>query len=49
MNPVKHDAVPHVSLEKLQNAIPEMEWSKGHSGILLSEDIIKKIDMLQHD
>ena len=39
-------AVPRVSLEKLQEAIPEFEWAKGHSGVLLSEDIVKKLDDL---
>ena len=36
-------AMPRVSLEKLQEAIPEFEWAKGHSGTLLPEDIVTKL------
>ena len=45
-NSVEPGAVPRVSLEKLQKAIPEYEWAKGHSGALLSEDIVTKLDEL---
>lgn len=43
-NSVEPGAVPRVSLEKLQEAIPEFEWAKGHSGVLLTEDIVTKLD-----
>ena len=43
-NSVEPGAVPRVLLEKLQEAIPEFEWEKGHSGVLLSEDIVTKLD-----
>lgn len=43
-NSVEPGAMPRVSLEKLQEAIPEFEWAKGHSGMLLSEDIVTKLD-----
>jgi hypothetical protein len=45
-NSVEPGAVPSVSLEKLQEAIPEFEWAKGHSGALLPEDIVTKLDEL---
>ena len=37
-------AKPLVSLKKLQKAIPQVEWTKGHSGVLLPEDIVTKLD-----
>ena len=43
-NSVEPGAVPHISLEKLQEAIPKFEWAKGHSGVLLAEDIVTKLD-----
>jgi len=46
MNPVEPGAKPRVSLEKLQNAIPEFEWSKGHSGALLSDEVLTKLEEL---
>ena len=46
MNPVEPGAKPRISLEKLQNAIPEIEWSKGHSGELLSNEVVTKLEEL---
>ena len=46
MNPVDPGAKPRISLEKLQKAIPEFEWSKGHSGALLSDEVITKLEEL---
>lgn len=37
-------SAPHISLEKLQAAIPAKDWSKGHSGELLSEEITTQLD-----
>jgi len=34
--------VPPLSLEKLQKAIPEINWTKGHSGELLSDEVVIK-------
>ena len=45
-NSVEPGAMPRVSLEKLQEVIPEFEWAKGHSGALLPEDIVTKLDEL---
>lgn len=36
-------AAPRISLEKLQAAIPSFEWSKGHSGVMLSEEETDKL------
>ena len=46
MNPVKIGDKPIISLKKLQTAIPELDWAKGHSGTLLSDEINSKLDML---
>ena len=40
---------PRISLERLQDAIPEFEWSKGHSGVLLSEEVVTKLDELRRE
>ena len=37
-------AVPIISLEKLQATIPAIDWQKGHSGELLSEEITAQLD-----
>ena len=41
MNPTYE--MPCVSLDELQKAIPDFEWSKGHSGVLLPSDIADKL------
>ena len=46
MNPIEPGAKPRISLEKLQNAIPEFEWAKGHSGTLLPENVVTMLDEL---
>jgi len=40
----KSEAMPLMSLEKLQEAIPAVDWQKGHSGELLSEEIATQLD-----
>ena len=37
---------PRIPIEKLQHAIPELEWAKGHSGELLSVEVADKITEL---
>ena len=37
---------PRISLEKLQSAIPSFEWAKGHSGVLLPEEVADKLEKL---
>ena len=44
MNPVEPCAKPDVSLERLQKKMPAFEWAKGHSGVLLSDDVVAKLD-----
>lgn len=46
INPEEPETVPSLSLEKLQAAIPEIDWSKGHSGVLLSDDVVKRLSEL---
>lgn len=46
MNPVEPGAKPRISLEKLQESIPTVDWSKGHSGVLLSEEVVTKLEKL---
>lgn len=49
-NPVELGAMPRISLNQLQKAIPEFEWSKGHSGVLLSEVTVAKLeDLLEEE
>ena len=42
-------AKPLVSLKKLQKAIPEVEWTKGHSGVRLSGEVWKKLSYLVNE
>lgn len=44
MNAIEPKDTPLLSLEKLQKAIPEIDWSKGHSGELLSEEVVTKLN-----
>ena len=37
---------PAISLEELQEAIPDIEWGRGHSGILLPIEIADKMDKM---
>ena len=46
MNPVEPGVKPRISLEKLQESIPTVDWSKGHSGVLLSEEVVTTLDIL---
>ena len=43
VNPAK---TPFISLKKLQDAIPEYNWEKGHSGELLPPEVCEKLDKL---
>lgn len=44
MNPVKPGTQPSLSLEKLQQFIPDYEWAKGHSGALLPNEVATELD-----
>lgn len=43
------DTVPILTCEKLQNEIPDFEWSKGHSGLVLNDEQAQKLDTLWKD
>jgi hypothetical protein len=49
MNAIEPKDAPLLSLEKLQKAIPEIDWTKGHSGELLSEEVVEKLNDLGDD
>lgn len=46
MNAVVPNEKPIVSLDMLQTAIPEFNWAKGHSGVLLPDNVAEKISGL---
>ena len=46
MSPMEPEKIPLVTLEKLQEAIPEYDWSEGHSGALLPKEIAMEMDEL---
>lgn len=47
-NPVEPGATPRNTTEKLQEAIPEFDWAKGPSGVLLPETVKEKLlDLLE--
>ncbi len=37
---------PHMTTEELQEAIPDIDWTKGHSGELLTEEQAQKLEEL---
>lgn len=45
-NPVEPMKKPHASMRRLQELIPEIDWSKGHSGTLLPEGVADKLEKL---
>lgn len=45
-NPANSEEKPRVSLERLQELIPSFEWTKGHSGALLPEEVTAQLDEL---
>ena len=42
-NPAEPREKPLISLDELQEAIPDFDWAKGHSGILLPNEIAEKL------
>ena len=49
MDPIDPREKPRLSLDKLKKEISGFDWSKGHSGTLLSEDVVKKLDKLDDE
>jgi hypothetical protein len=45
-NAVEAGAEARIPLAALQEAIPSIEWSRGHSGVLLSDDVIDELAKL---
>lgn len=48
-NPAEPGGEPHISLEQLQKSIPSFDWANGHSGVLLSDDVVEQLDKLWAD
>lgn len=46
MNPAEPQAGSNIPLEELQKAIPSFEWSRGHSGVLLSNNVTEELEKL---
>lgn len=40
------DGQPHITVEELKSILPEINWDKGHSGQLLTEGQVQKLDEL---
>lgn len=40
------DTVPILTCEELQRAIPDFDWSKGHSGLVLNDEQAHQLDTL---
>ena len=45
-SPSKPGAKPRISLQQLESAIPAAAWAQGHSGELLSEEVVKQLELL---
>ena len=43
------DQKPPVDIEILEKEIPEIDWRKGHSGQLLTEETVEKLDELWNE
>ncbi len=49
MYPTDPGERPSISLDRLKKEIPEYDWAKGHSGVLLPDDIAAKLDRLDDE
>ena len=49
MDPTDPREKPRISLDRLKKDIPEYDWSKGHSGALLPDDIAAKLDRIDDE
>lgn len=43
------DTVPILTCQELQSAIPDFDWAKGHSGLVLNDEQARKLDTLWKD
>ena len=48
MNVSEPGETPQIPLRELQAAIPDFDWEKGHSGVLLSSDATDRLAELWH-
>ena len=49
MDPTDPREKPRISLDRLKKNIPEYDWAKGHSGALLPEDVVKKLEIIDDE
>ena len=49
MDPTDPREKPRISLDRLKKDISEYDWSKGHSGALLPEDVVKKLEIIDEE
>lgn len=49
MYPIDPKEKPRISLDILKKEIPGYDWSKGHSGALLPEDVVKKLEIIDEE
>ena len=49
MDPTDPREKPSISLDRLKKDISEYDWSKGHSGALLPEDVVKKLEIIDEE
>ncbi len=46
MDATHPDRRPHITIPQLQAAIPGIDWNRGHSGVLLTDEQARKLDEL---
>jgi hypothetical protein len=46
---INPDALPILSCKELANAIPDFEWDKGHSGLVLTDEQAEKLEQVWAD
>lgn len=46
---INPETIPIITTAQLQEAIPDFEWTKGHSGTLLTEEQAQKLEILFAD
>ena len=46
VNAAEPGAAPNIPLEELQKAVPSFDWSRGHSGVLLANNLTDELEKL---
>ena len=49
LHPSKPGGKPQLSLEELQQVVPSFDWSEGHSGVLLSDEVMAQMAQFWQD